>query len=74
MARVPCKHVLIVFIFLCFISTTPIARSLSDARETKECLDVGEVVMATGSVAPPDVDELVAMDYTPARRKPPIHN
>ncbi|KAK8527571.1 hypothetical protein V6N13_085392 [Hibiscus sabdariffa] len=74
MARVPCKHVLIVFIFLCFISTTPIARSLSNARETKEyCLN-GEVVTVTETVAPPDVDELVAMDYTPARRKPPIHN
>ncbi|GMJ05369.1 root meristem growth factor 9, GOLVEN 2, CLE-like 9 [Hibiscus trionum] len=73
MARVPCKHVLIVFIFLCFISTTPTARSLPDARETKEGLD-GQVVTGTESGAPPDVDELVAVDYTPARRKPPIHN
>jgi hypothetical protein len=22
----------------------------------------------------PDVEELVGMDYTPARKKPPIHN
>ncbi|KAE8703355.1 Ubiquitin carboxyl-terminal hydrolase 15 [Hibiscus syriacus] len=48
MARVPCKHVLVVFIFLCFISATPIVCSLSNARETKESLG-DQVVTATES-------------------------
>ncbi|KAB2095470.1 hypothetical protein ERO13_A01G042000v2 [Gossypium hirsutum] len=73
MARVPCKHVLlIVFIFLCFISTTPVARSLPS--EMKKGLDDRVVTTENEGGAPPDVDELESMDYTPARRKPPIHN
>ncbi|XWS10793.1 hypothetical protein CRYUN_Cryun38cG0028100 [Craigia yunnanensis] len=73
MSRVPCTHILLVtFLLLCFFSTTPRARSLPKARETEKGHD-NQVLTATQDGAP-NVDELVAMDYTPARRKPPIHN
>ena len=48
------------------------ARSLPVARETEKGHD-DQVLTATEGGAP-NVDELVAIDYTPARRKPPIHN
>lgn len=48
------------------------ARSLPS--EMKKGLDEQVVTTENEGGAPPDVDELVAMDYTPARRKPPIHN
>ena len=48
------------------------ARSLPVARETEKGHD-DQMLIAT-KVEAPNVDELVAIDYTPARRKPPIHN
>ncbi|XVE63254.1 hypothetical protein DITRI_Ditri07aG0005200 [Diplodiscus trichospermus] len=74
MARVPCKHILLVaFVLLSFISATPRARSFPNAGETDQKCSDEELLTATQGGAP-NVDEMVAMDYTPARRKPPIHN
>ncbi|EOX92343.1 hypothetical protein QUC31_003583 [Theobroma cacao] len=75
MARVPCKHLLLVALFLfCFISTTAGARNMPVAKETQKVHD-DQVLTATEDGAPKiNADELVSMDYTPATRKPPIHN
>ncbi|XWS27440.1 hypothetical protein CRYUN_Cryun26dG0115400 [Craigia yunnanensis] len=73
MAGIPFKHILLVgFVLLCISSTTPKARSLPNARETEKGHD-DQMLTATKGEAP-NVDELVAMDYSPASRKPPIHN
>ncbi|OMO74620.1 hypothetical protein CCACVL1_16579 [Corchorus capsularis] len=75
MARVPCKHFLLVaFVLLCFISTTTKARSLPKAPSTPEKGHGDEVVLTATQDGDSNVEELVAVDYTPARRKPPIHN
>ncbi|XVF15016.1 hypothetical protein REPUB_Repub09cG0113100 [Reevesia pubescens] len=77
MARVPCKHLLLVAFFLFFfISTTARARNMPVAKETDHKVqDSHQVLTATEDRAPNiSVDELVSMDYTPATRKPPIHN
>ncbi|KAF5727683.1 hypothetical protein HS088_TW22G01379 [Tripterygium wilfordii] len=79
MARVPCKRiVLVVFIMLCFISITARGRSLREASKD----DGGVVVKGQDNQFTPkengaqsaDDDDLVGMDYSPATRKPPIHN
>ncbi|TXG60474.1 hypothetical protein EZV62_015047 [Acer yangbiense] len=87
MARVPCKHLLLVaFLLLCFfISLSHGARSLGvtsvgvDDQKMKgqDVLDHHQVVKPTeekGGVAENIDEDLVSVDYTPARRKPPIHN
>ncbi|EOY13681.1 Encodes a root meristem growth factor, Belongs to a family of functionally redundant ous peptides that are secreted, putative [Theobroma cacao] len=75
MTRVSRKHYLLVaFLLLCFISTTARAQSLpKEARETEKGHD-DQVLTAATEDGASNVDELVAVDYTPARRKPPIHN
>ncbi|XWS29429.1 hypothetical protein CRYUN_Cryun24cG0028900 [Craigia yunnanensis] len=76
MARVPCKHLLLVAFFLIFfISTTARARNMPVAKETQKIHDA-QVLTATEDHGAPNinVDELVSMDYTPPTRKPPIHN
>ncbi|KAL4367353.1 hypothetical protein GQ457_05G008830 [Hibiscus cannabinus] len=73
MARVPCKHLLLVaFFLLFFISTPAIARNMPVAKETLLELHDDQVLTATENHV--KVDELVSMDYSPATRKPPIHN
>ncbi|OMO55899.1 hypothetical protein CCACVL1_26910 [Corchorus capsularis] len=80
MARVPCKHhlLLVAFFLFCFITTTARARNMPAApKETDQKLvhDEQQVVKAKENGSPDvNVDELVSMDYTPATRKPPIHN
>ncbi|OMO92646.1 hypothetical protein COLO4_17423 [Corchorus olitorius] len=75
MARVPCKHFLLVaFILLCFISTTTRGRSLPKAPSAPEKGAHGDEVVTATQDGDSNVEELVAVDYTPARRKPPIHN
>ncbi|XVF18340.1 hypothetical protein REPUB_Repub11eG0013200 [Reevesia pubescens] len=74
MARVSCKHILLAFLLLCFISTTPRARSLPNGREMEKGHDDQVLTATSEGPGAPNVDELVAMDYTPAKRKPPIHN
>ncbi|KAL5751921.1 hypothetical protein ACOSQ2_022428 [Xanthoceras sorbifolium] len=86
MARVPCKHLLLVgFLLLCFfISLSQGARSLGvtsvgvddDQKMKGQDVHNHQVVKPTkenGGV-PENYEELVSVDYTPARRKPPIHN
>ncbi|XVF61800.1 hypothetical protein PTKIN_Ptkin08bG0159600 [Pterospermum kingtungense] len=79
MARVPCKHLLLVAFFLFFfISTTARARNMPVAKETQKVVhDIAQGPTATeddhGAPNTND-DEFVSMDYTPATRKPPIHN
>ncbi|KAK2656090.1 hypothetical protein Ddye_009142 [Dipteronia dyeriana] len=87
MVRVPCKHLLIVgFLLLCFfISPSNGARSLGvtsvgvDDQKMKgqDVLDHQQVVKPAeenGGEAENMDEDLVSVDYTPARRKPPIHN
>ncbi|XVF17096.1 hypothetical protein REPUB_Repub10bG0088900 [Reevesia pubescens] len=78
MARVPCKHLILVAFFLFFfISTTASARNMPVAKEsTDQKVHDSQVLSATEDHGAPNisVDELVSMDYTPATRKPPIHN
>uniref|UniRef100_A0A7N2LZH1 Root meristem growth factor 9 n=1 Tax=Quercus lobata TaxID=97700 RepID=A0A7N2LZH1_QUELO len=69
MAAVPCKRlILVAFIILCLFSTTTRARNL-------RVVSKGSQMSHDGPSSPkeeriPEVD----VDYTPARRKPPIHN
>ena len=51
------------------------ARNIPVAKETQKVHDA-QVLTATEDHEAPNinVDELVSMDYTPATRKPPIHN
>ncbi|KAK9991200.1 hypothetical protein SO802_026185 [Lithocarpus litseifolius] len=69
MAAVPCKRlILVAFIILCLFSTTTRARNL-------RVVSKGSQMSYDGPSSPkeervPEVD----VDYTPARRKPPIHN
>ncbi|KAK8673754.1 hypothetical protein V6N13_112069 [Hibiscus sabdariffa] len=81
MARVPCncKYFLVAFFLLIFfISTTARARNMpvAVAKETQKVVHDDQVVPATENHGEDHVrvDELVAMDYSPATRKPPIHN
>ncbi|KAB2037096.1 hypothetical protein ERO13_D03G047500v2 [Gossypium hirsutum] len=76
MARVPCKHLILAAFFLFFfISTTATARNLPVAKETQKPHDLQELTSTKDHGEPNiSVDELVSMDYTPATRKPPIHN
>ncbi|KAE8691229.1 Ubiquitin carboxyl-terminal hydrolase, putative isoform 1 [Hibiscus syriacus] len=76
MARVPCKRLLLVAFFLLFIATTARARNMPVAKETQKVLHNDKVLTATENHGEDHVkvDELVAMDYSPATRKPPIHN
>ncbi|XP_038994519.1 uncharacterized protein LOC120118557 [Hibiscus syriacus] len=77
MARVSCKHILLVafFIFI-FISKTATARNMPVDKKPQKVFHDDQVHTAT-EIHGEDhvkVDELVSMDYTPATRKPPIHN
>ncbi|XP_057421225.1 uncharacterized protein LOC130715172 [Lotus japonicus] len=75
MAMLPSKRlVLITFMLLCFISITARARNL---RETKDGAEKGQSSMFKpnheGAHERSD-DDLDTMDYTPAKKNPPIHN
>ncbi|GMI67629.1 root meristem growth factor 9, GOLVEN 2, CLE-like 9 [Hibiscus trionum] len=73
MARVPCKHLLLVAFFLLFFISTPArARNMAVAKETQKLVHDDQVLSATEDHV--KVDGLVSMDYSPATRKPPIHN
>ncbi|KAJ6996738.1 hypothetical protein NC653_013361 [Populus alba x Populus x berolinensis] len=76
MAKIPRNHlVLVAFFLLCFVSTC--ARAARTLREVNN----HEVEKKDHNNQFPskenglhDVDELAGMDYTPASKKPPIHN
>ncbi|KAF5745179.1 Root meristem growth factor 9 [Tripterygium wilfordii] len=79
MARVPCKRiVLVVFIVFAFISITARGRSLREASKEDEAVVVkgqdNQFTPKENGAESDDGDDLVGMDYTPARKKPPIHN
>nr|POF06150.1 hypothetical protein CFP56_27228 [Quercus suber] len=69
MAAVPCKRlILVAFIVLCLFSTTTRARNLRVVSKGSQMSHDGPSSPKEERV--PEVD----VDYTPARRKPPIHN
>ncbi|KAI3441074.1 uncharacterized protein J3R85_002740 [Psidium guajava] len=73
MAKLPCKHlVLFVFVSLCFASITATARNLRESVGGEGTNHVETLVAKGGQ--PPDANDLFSMDYTPVRKKPPIHN
>ncbi|XVF58688.1 hypothetical protein PTKIN_Ptkin07bG0086000 [Pterospermum kingtungense] len=75
MARVPCKHLLLVAFFLfLFISTTARARNMPVAKKTHKVHEAQVLTAMEDGASKVNVDELESMDYTPATRKPPIHN
>ncbi|TQE09336.1 hypothetical protein C1H46_005072 [Malus baccata] len=89
MAAIPCKNLVVVALFLlCFISITAQGRRLelgvvskgaADAHQ-KKSHDLHDTTFKQkqdddqGVVLPDESNDLLAMDYTPARKKPPIHN
>ncbi|XP_027367481.1 uncharacterized protein LOC113873525 [Abrus precatorius] len=77
------RFILVVFILLCFISIQVRARTHREksniATSTKDASSANhkETVHDHVLFKPKDADnsgEVFSMDYTPARRKPPIHN
>ncbi|TKY73884.1 Root meristem growth factor 9 [Spatholobus suberectus] len=77
MAMLPSKRCLLVaFLLLCFVSVAT-ARSL---RETKDGLAPVSAEKSHENQFKPnqggeqDIGDLATMDYTPAKKNPPIHN
>ncbi|KAM7529186.1 hypothetical protein LguiB_032596 [Lonicera macranthoides] len=74
MGMLPCKRlILAAFILLCFFTTTTNARSLLRESNVAEKVH-SEEFMAKEESADHESEELVVEDYTPARKKSPIHN
>ncbi|XP_025015512.1 protein GOLVEN 1-like [Ricinus communis] len=82
MAKVPCKHLVLVALFLlCFVSIGARARSLRVASNNNQ-VEMKHQDLSTpkenevqeAPVPVPEAEELVGMDYTAPRKKPPIHN
>ncbi|WCJ31710.1 hypothetical protein M5689_013177 [Euphorbia peplus] len=74
-----CKHLLLVaFFLLCFLSSTASARNLrvgKDIVEKKhEDPNSNPNSNAKEQVQEDPNEDLVGMDYTAPKRKPPIHN
>ncbi|KAI4317168.1 hypothetical protein L6164_025063 [Bauhinia variegata] len=80
MAILPSKRLLLVaFILLCFITITVRGRSLRETstQETRNGAEKSQndlVKTKNQGGEQPDTDDLVTMDYTPAKKNPPIHN
>ncbi|KAH6835191.1 hypothetical protein C2S53_014460 [Perilla frutescens var. hirtella] len=79
MAFFPTKHLLIVTIFLlCFISTSTQARKLSmkipQSPNIASAKGKEKVARKEDQVQDNMSEELAMIDYSPARRKTPIHN
>ncbi|KAL3721572.1 hypothetical protein ACJRO7_033986 [Eucalyptus globulus] len=72
MAKLPCKHLVLMFVLLCFISITATARNLRESVGGEGTSHVETLEVKEGQ--PPDPNDLFSMDYTPAQKKPPIHN
>nr|KYP69373.1 hypothetical protein KK1_008562 [Cajanus cajan] len=79
MALLPTKRcLLLAFLLLCFVSITATARSL---RETKDdglapvsIEKSHENQFKPNQGGEQDIGDLATMDYTPAKKNPPIHN
>ncbi|PSS36737.1 Ankyrin repeat domain-containing protein [Actinidia chinensis var. chinensis] len=79
MVVLPSKRLLLVaFFLLCFVSITAKARSLPKESSSHggEKGDQNDPLTVTQSInmQPHSHEDLETMDYTPARKKPPIHN
>ncbi|CAL0306636.1 unnamed protein product [Lupinus luteus] len=80
MAVVHYKRILLVlFLILCFISTQATARALKERSNIGNSSNVHNKEEDDVKFKPKEDDEgkkgeVFSMDYTPARRKPPIHN
>ncbi|KAH7520762.1 hypothetical protein FEM48_Zijuj08G0179800 [Ziziphus jujuba var. spinosa] len=80
MAVLPCKRlVLVAFILLCFFSNTArSARSLGVVSKGEDQKGYDDNSTTTNFRPKEDgvreSDAFLHMDYTPARKKPPIHN
>ncbi|GLU20350.1 hypothetical protein SLE2022_365540 [Rubroshorea leprosula] len=76
MARVPHKRLLFVaFLLFCFFSISASARSLPMARNEVGAQKSHEDVSTKNDEVESSIaDEFMSMDYTPAKKKPPIHN
>ncbi|GFY94185.1 Chaperone protein like [Actinidia chinensis var. chinensis] len=78
MVVLPSKRLLLVaFFLLCFASITAKARSLPKARSNggaKGDQNDTLTVAQPEKMQPHSHEDLETMDYTPAGKKPPIHN
>ncbi|KAG5241695.1 hypothetical protein OIU76_024857 [Salix suchowensis] len=75
MAQISRNHlVLVAFFLLCFVSTCARARTLREASSHVAVKKDQNDLFPSKENGLPGVDELIGMDYTPARKKPPIHN
>ncbi|KAG2716434.1 hypothetical protein I3760_03G125500 [Carya illinoinensis] len=70
-----CKRclLLVAFVLLCFTSITVRARSLQAATNEAPKVHVDLSTPKQDGVGDSD-DNILAMDYTPTKKKPPIHN
>ncbi|XP_052191370.1 protein GOLVEN 2 isoform X2 [Diospyros lotus] len=76
MALLVCKRLLLLaFLMLCIISVPATARVLRTDERTNIGAEKGQndAIMPKGKWVA-DSEELLTMDYTPAKKKPPIHN
>ncbi|GLU13232.1 hypothetical protein SLE2022_298750 [Rubroshorea leprosula] len=72
---VPCKRLLLVaFLLLCSISISAEARSLPVGARNEGEKDHEIVGTVKVQVTFPANEDLVTMDYPPAKNNPPIHN
>ncbi|GMP25499.1 hypothetical protein CsSME_00002336 [Camellia sinensis var. sinensis] len=75
MGVLPCKRlVLVAFFLLCFISSITATARRFYTETTYEAEKGEDVKFKTKEKGLRDDQDLMTMDYTPARKKPPIHN
>ncbi|RDX79589.1 Root meristem growth factor 9, partial [Mucuna pruriens] len=75
MAISPNKRLLLVaFLLLCFITITARARNLREIRDHADKKGQTSLFKPNHEGAQDTNSELDTMDYTPAKRNPPIHN
>ncbi|KAI5588086.1 hypothetical protein POPTR_005G087000v4 [Populus trichocarpa] len=75
MAKISRNHlVLVAFFLLCFVSTCARARTLREVNNHEVEKKDHNNLFPSKENGLHDVDELAGMDYTPASKKPPIHN
>ncbi|KAK7399436.1 hypothetical protein VNO78_10618 [Psophocarpus tetragonolobus] len=75
MALPPNKRLLLVaFLLLCFVTVTVRARNFREIREDAVKKGQTGLFKLNHEGAQDSNNELDTMDYTPAKRNPPIHN
>ncbi|CAI9109150.1 OLC1v1008915C1 [Oldenlandia corymbosa var. corymbosa] len=77
MAVLPKKEViLLVSLLLCFLLVTSQARSMPKEKSNRSSNRNGgdKMISAPAKEVPISKDQLEMMDYSPARKKTPIHN